>query len=38
MIALWDQVNPQRGKTKNLGNIWLDIETNLREFDKENSS
>jgi hypothetical protein len=25
-------------KTKNLGNIGLDIETDLREFDKENSS
>jgi hypothetical protein len=38
MIALWDQANPQRKKTKNLGNIGLDIETDLREFEKENTS
>jgi hypothetical protein len=27
-----------RDKNKNLGNIGLDIETDLREFEKENSS
>jgi hypothetical protein len=37
MIALCDQANPQR-KTKNLGNIGLVIETDLREFEKEKPS
>jgi hypothetical protein len=37
MIALWDQANPQR-KTKNLGNIGLDIETDLMDFEEKNSS
>jgi hypothetical protein len=38
MIALWEQDNPQREKQKNLGNIRLDIETDLKEFEKENPS
>jgi hypothetical protein len=36
MVALWDQTTHRI--IKNIGNIGLDFETDLREFDKENSS
>jgi hypothetical protein len=35
MIALWGQANPQR---KKIGNIGIDIETDLREIEKQNPS